>query len=160
MSVGRPRTADRPEEGLHDDPEPQPVRLRVAVVADDGGEVVDDALLGHGIEPIPDPRAGHVEDERDRGGLDLRLGVLVHAHPAVLGVGVDAGRHAAPVEVGEIVEPAALLADEAEPREEEGAREPLEAVDGAAVAALRPGGVMRAAPGDAQTRAPASRRSA
>ncbi len=139
MSVGRPRTADRPEERLHDDPEPQPVRLRVGVVADDGGEVVDDALLGHGVEAVPDPRAGHVEDERDRGGLDLRLRVLVEAHPAVVGVGVDAGRHAAPVEVGEIVEAAALLADETEAGEEEGARESLETVDGAAVAALLAG---------------------
>ena len=139
MSCGRPRTADRAEERLHDDAEPQPVRLRVGVVADDRGEVVDDALLGQGVEAVPDPRAGHVEDERDRGGLDLRLRVLVQAHPAVLGVGVDAGRHAAPVEVGELVEAAALLADEAESGEQEGAREPLETVDGAAVAALRTG---------------------
>ena len=89
-----------------------------------------------GVEPIPDPRAGHVEDERDRGGLDLRLRVLVEAHPAVFCVGVDAGRHAAPVEVGEVVEAATLLADETEAGEEEGAREPLETIDGAAVATL------------------------
>ena len=89
--VLRPWSADRPEEGLDHEAEPDPVRLRVGVVADHRREVVDDALLRDGVEPIPDPRAGHVEDECDGGGFDLRLRVLVETHPAVGSCGIDAG---------------------------------------------------------------------
>ncbi|MDF2493013.1 MAG: hypothetical protein K0Q58_1591 [Microbacterium sp.] len=137
--VGGPRSADRAQEGLHDEPEPHPVRLGVGVVADDRGEVVDDAGLGQRVEAVPDPRAGEVEDQGDRGGLDLRLGVLVHPHPAIRGLGVDAGRDAAGVEIDQVVDALAASTGDAESGEQERAGESFEAVDGRAVAAFRAG---------------------
>ena len=132
----RPRATDRAQEGLDDDAEPHPVGLRVGLVADDGREIGDDALLRERVEAVPDPRAGHVEDERDRGRLDLGLRVLVHPHPAVGVLGVDTGGDAARVVGDELVHSFAARARDAEAREQERAREAFEPIDGSAVAAL------------------------
>ena len=131
----RPGTADRAQEGLHHDAEPHPVVLRVGGVAHDGREVLDHALLGRRVEPVPDPGPGHVEDERDRGGLDLGLGMLVEPHPALFGRRVDAGRDPAAVVVDQPVHALAARARDAEAGQQEGAGEALQAVHGRAVAA-------------------------
>ena len=80
--VGRPGAADGPQERLDDHPEPEPVGARVAVVADDGRQVVDDALLHAGVERVPQPGPGQVQDEGQRGRLDLRLTVLLRPAPS------------------------------------------------------------------------------
>jgi hypothetical protein len=144
--VGRPRPADRAQEGLHDDAEPEPVVARVGLVADDGREIAGHPLAGDLVEAVPDPRTGQVEDERDRGGLDLRLRVFLHAHPPVRRLRVDARADARQEEVDQVVDAGAAFARDAESAEQERAREALQPVDGSAVPALVSGrGDARAA---------------
>ena len=133
---GRPRTADRPQEGLHHEPEPQPVRPRVRVVSDRRGEVVDDPLLRDDVQLLPQPRPGHVEDEGDGCRFDLGLGVLIESHPAVRSLGIDTARDSLCVEVDEVIDTDTAFSGDPETREKQGAGETFETIDCAAVAAL------------------------
>lgn len=131
----RPRTADRAQERLHDDAEPHPVRLRVGVVAHDGGEVGDDPIPRACVEGVPDPLPRQIQGEGEGCRLDLGLSVLVDPHPAVGRVGVDPRPHSFGEEGDQLVDALPARSRDAETGEEENPGEALETVDGGAVPA-------------------------
>jgi len=134
--VGGPGSPDGSQERLHHEAEPEPVRARVGAVPDGGRQVLDHALLYVRVEPVPDPRPRHVEYQRDGCGLDLRLPVLVKAHPTVGRRGIRPDPDALGVPLRQVLRVGSVLARESEAGEQERPGEPLEPVDGAPVAAL------------------------
>ena len=135
---GGPWSCDRAQERLHHQAEPEPVGARVGAVPDGGRQVVDHVLLHPRSQPVPDPGPGHVEDQRDRGGLDLGLPVLAETNPAVGRRWVGALGDPFGVPLGQVGRVLAALPREAEAGEQERPGEAFQAVDRAAVAALGP----------------------